>query len=222
MTDLSAEDYLHLLPARAQYRGSHLEGEIEIIEADNSEIGDDNTAIGVVYQDPYLAVVRDRVRFPSGNAGTYLRVFEQPWQAWPVGIVVLPIYEGRVLLLRIFRHATRQWEYELPRGYRDRDEDVAQAITREIAEEVGMKVIRMQTLGNIRPNTGLLASEVLAVVAEVALTTSQTGRENDEAIKEVVVRSTVDIQEMVRRGELRDSFTLAALYLAAVAGVILK
>ncbi|MGP3928192.1 hypothetical protein [Streptomyces sp. 8N616] len=68
----------------------------------------------MVYEDAYVMLLRDPVRFPDGRTGTYIRsvsAMQEP------GCVVLPLLGGEVVLLEHFRHATRSWHWEVPRGF---------------------------------------------------------------------------------------------------------
>ena len=60
-------------------------------------------------------------------------------------------------LREIFRHATRRWELECPRGFRKSGMTAAETETQEIAEELGLEIEGMHYLGEINGNTGLLA-----------------------------------------------------------------
>src|SRR5215467_843742 len=67
--------------------------------------------IGVVYEDPYLIVVRDAVRFGSGTENSYVRVLGA---ADGVGAAVMPLTsDGRILILRHYRHDSRAWLWEI-------------------------------------------------------------------------------------------------------------
>ncbi|MCA9450316.1 MAG: hypothetical protein KC931_24550, partial [Candidatus Omnitrophica bacterium] len=60
--------YLDRLPEHLRTAGDHSAGEIEILPP-----GDD-PAFGILYEDKYILLVRDRVRFPNGKEGGYLRI----------------------------------------------------------------------------------------------------------------------------------------------------
>ena len=60
--------------------------------------------------------MRDPVRFPSGKLGTYLRILEPSALDGAAGVVLLPVRDNVIFLREVFRHATRRWELELPRG----------------------------------------------------------------------------------------------------------
>ena len=104
------------------YKGDYRKGEIEIIEPQ------------VVFQNKYLEIYDDRVRFPSGYEGTYVRINTSTNKS--VGI--LPITkEGKMLVIKNFRHAMRGWGYEIPKGGIEPDEKTIEAASRELMEETG-------------------------------------------------------------------------------------
>jgi ADP-ribose pyrophosphatase len=108
---------------------------------------------GIACEDPWLMVLRDPVRFPS-RVGTYFRIIEKP-DSGP-GVAILPILHDRIILLQIFRHATRQVHVEIPRGFGEIGRPAAEQATGEISEEIGGKILRLVSLGPLHPNTGAL------------------------------------------------------------------
>src|SRR5581483_10477600 len=62
----------------------------------------DDIRVGVLADDPYLLLVRDAVRFADGAFGLYNRIMV------PSGAAVLPIMDGRIVLIERFRHGTRR------------------------------------------------------------------------------------------------------------------
>ena len=96
------------------------ESEIREIEAQMEAKGlpFEQVRVGIIYQDAYLRIIRDAVLFPDGKKGIYLRLIEPVDHA--SGVIVLPVYQGQILLIRHFRHATRTWHLEIPRGFGQR------------------------------------------------------------------------------------------------------
>ena len=160
--------------------------------------------VGIVYQDQYLLLLRDAVRYPDGSLGTYIRSVDQ----YPgmVGVVILPMYKDHVLLIRHFRHATRTWHLELPRGFGQTvtTEEDAQ---RELAEEINGTATRLISLGKVYPDTGASSEQVALFYAEV-----ETYGEGElmEAITAVLPTSLPEFERMIRENEISDGFTLMA------------
>src|SRR6185369_7667754 len=75
----------------------------------------DNGDVGVVYADQYIRLVKDAVRFASGRLGTYIRIMAA---SDGVPAVVVPILsDSRLALVHHFRHSSREWHWEFPRGF---------------------------------------------------------------------------------------------------------
>lgn len=160
--------------------------------------------VGIAYQDQYLLLLRDAVRFPDGTLGTYIRFVDQ----FPgiLGVATLPMYQKHVLLIRHFRHATRSWHIEIPRGFGIESSSEANA-RRELAEEIGATVSRLVPLGQTYPDTGMSSGRVALFYAEVE---SYGQPETGEAITDLLPTSLSEFERMIRENEITDGFTLAA------------
>src|SRR5260221_12364143 len=95
-------------------------------------------------------ILRDAVCFPDGRLGIYSRMVGDSTP----GVIVLPIYQGPVLLIRHFRHATRTWHIEIPRGFGTKSFSSEENAFRELEEEVGATVSRLVSLGYVYSDTG--------------------------------------------------------------------
>jgi ADP-ribose pyrophosphatase len=160
--------------------------------------------VGVVFRDQYLLLLRDAVRSSDGSLGTYIRFV--PHQPERPGVVTLPIWQGRVLLIRHFRHATRSWHLEIPRGF-GISTDTEESALHELREEIGAVVSRLVALGEIYPDAGASAQRVALFLAEVA---SYGEADHQEGITEILPTPIADFERMIAGGELADGFLLAA------------
>src|SRR5713226_16795 len=83
-----------------------------------------------VYKGAVFGVRRDEVLEPTG-----VRAIREVI-THPGSVVVLPLLpDGRILLIRQYRHATRQFLWELVAGRIERGENPRQAAARELLEE---------------------------------------------------------------------------------------
>ncbi|WP_307805100.1 NUDIX hydrolase [Streptomyces sp. VRA16 Mangrove soil] len=171
--------------------------------------------IGVQYQDRYVTVVRDAVRFPGGVTGAYFRVCAT---SDGVGAAVLPLLDdGRIVLLRHFRHADRQWHWEMPRGFGEPGDDGAATARREVEEELGCPVRELIALGAMEADTGMAASRTdlyLARLEEEHFRLAPSPDARSEGITEVRAVPPEELERMLLDGALTDSFTLSALAFA--------
>lgn len=195
-------------------------GSIEIVDAgtesEAESSGDPGTGnFGIVYQDRYILLLRDRVRFPGGAPGAYLRVI--PADSSP-GVAVLPVEAGRIVLVHHFRHATRQWHWEIPRGFGDPgDRSAEDSARRELQEEIGAVAQSLHDLGRIHPDTGMSSSVVALFLAEVA---SVGALEATEGISDVRRVSVQEFRSMIRAGDVTDAFSLVAFGNALAHGLL--
>jgi ADP-ribose pyrophosphatase len=106
-------------------------------------------------------VRREHVVLPSGLAQELLVVDH------PGAVAVAPILaDGRVVLVRQYRHAIGDWLVEIPAGRLERGEDPATAARRELEEETGYRCGRLVPLGSLFPAAGFCSERIHLFAAE--------------------------------------------------------
>lgn len=182
---------------RAERPSAFAEGPIRLDARDDSRCG-------VVHQDPWNTFVVDPVIMPDGRLGAYGRLLAT---VEAEGVAVLPVDEGGdVCLLRHFRHATREWHLEIPRGFGEQDMPSIEQAATELSEELALAG-ELTPLGHLHPDTGMLASRVALFVAVVP--TIATAR-HDEGLAEVVRMTRMQFEDAVADGVVTDPFAIAA------------
>jgi ADP-ribose pyrophosphatase len=170
---------------------------------------------GVLLDEEYLVVHRDPVRFPDGTLGTYVRV---RWaDRFGDGVVILPLLDSKIVLIHHFRHATRAWHWEIPRGFGDLSMSAADSAARELAEEIGAQPTRLRPLGQINPDSGMSGNVVHLFLADVAHVATLDRKEGIGKAVQLTVR---ELNEWIARGQITDGFTLAAVALASAQGYL--
>jgi ADP-ribose pyrophosphatase len=170
---------------------------------------------GLMYEDPYILLLRDAVIFPDGNPGLYHRVIARNDE--PTGVAVLARHRGRFVLIRQFRHPARRWFVEIPRGAVGAGEDPAVMAQMEISEEIGGTLGPVQRLGLLHGSTSLMRQAVVLVYGEIeTIGTPALG----EGIGEILLLTGAELEGMVRDGAITDSFTVAAVFHARLQGLL--
>jgi len=158
----------------------------------------------VVYEGPVFGVRRDEVLEPGGLRATREVITH------PGSVVVLPVLDdGRVVLIRQYRHATRQYLWELVAGRMDPGETPKRAAARELLEETGYRAKRFSVFLDVFPTPGFVEERMFILLAE-GLTAGEAQPEEDEKI-EVRAYSLKELKEMIRRGKLRDAKSVAGI-----------
>ena len=197
------------LPESHRYVGSAAKGEIEFLSGVDEPLP-------IVFENKYVTIVEDPVMFPSGKQGSYLRIFETGDLAGQRGVVVLPRAQGKFYLVKIFRHATRSWHLELPRGFADPGCTSEENARREIKEELGVSVIDLTKVGSVCPNSGMAVSKVDIILAE--LEEEPNLEKADLETEAILSYQRFDAEELwtlIQSGGIDDGFTLSALMLAS-------
>ena len=157
-----------------------------------------------IYEGPIFGVRRDRVREPDGLETTREVITH------PGSVVVLPLLpDGRILLIRQYRHATRQYLWELVAGRIDPGESPKQGAARELAEETGYRARRLKTFLDVFPTPGFLEERMWILLAD-GLTPGEANPEDDEKITAKAF-TRAQVESMIRTGKIRDGKTIAGL-----------
>lgn len=190
--------------------------------------------VGVIAEDRYWIWLRDPLVLPNGQTTAYNRFFPKSGLNGPAGVSVMGISkEGKILVNLIFRHATREWELELPRGGRGKSETAEQAALRELAEETGIQGQKAIKLVSIASDSGILANVLDVFVVKDFYSSTETNREECEAIHDCIFLSKQELKEAFVNGYIelnmhgnkvnvfcRDSFLASALLVAETKGIL--
>jgi ADP-ribose pyrophosphatase len=128
----------------------------------------------------------------------------------PGACAVVPLLaDGRVLLLRQYRHAVRQTLWEVPAGKLDAGEALEACALRELKEETGYVAGRLTSLGTICVTPGY-SDELIHLYLAQDLTPGAQAL----AANESIVCSALPLSEavaMAETGEVSDAKTAIAL-----------
>jgi ADP-ribose pyrophosphatase len=163
----------------------------------------------VLFQGRVFTLKRDRVIEPSGIEATREII------AHPGSVVVLPVLpDGRIVLIRQYRHAAGQYLWELVAGHKEPDESFLKGAHRELQEETGYTARRVRKLLEVFPSPGLLGEKMVIFLAE-GLKKGTARPEDDEKIT-VRILTLREVEQWIRSGQIRDAKSVAGiLYYAA-------
>lgn len=158
----------------------------------------------IIYNGPVFGIRRDEVIEPSGVRATREVITH------PGSVVVLPVLpDGRILLIRQYRHATRQYLWELVAGRMDPGETPKVAAARELIEETGYRAKRFRVFLDVFPTPGFLEERMFILLAE-GLTAGAAEPEEDEKIISRAYNRK-QLEDMIRGGKLHDAKSIAGI-----------
>src|SRR6202166_4066256 len=158
----------------------------------------------IIYNGPVFGIRRDELLEPGGVRTTREMITHSG------SVVVLPVLaDGRVLLIRQYRHAAKTFLWELVAGRIDEGESPRKAAARELIEETGYRARRFRIFLDFFPSPGFLEEKMYVLLAE-GLTQGQAQPEEDEKI-ESRAYDRKELEQMIQKRVIRDGKTIAGL-----------
>ncbi|HZB97671.1 MAG TPA: NUDIX hydrolase [Candidatus Sulfotelmatobacter sp.] len=161
-----------------------------------------------IYSGRLLSFFRDEVRLADGGSAAR-EVVEHPGAV----AVVATDSEGKVVLVRQWRHAVGRALWEIPAGTSEPDEEARATAERELREETGFAARRWRRMAAAPVSPGYSSELVTFFLAE-DLVAGEARTDADEAV-EVARFTPGDVAGMASRDEV-DIKTVAGLALAGL------
>lgn len=158
----------------------------------------------MVFRGKVFGVRRDKVVEPGGLRATREVITH------PGSVVVLPVFaDGKILMIRQYRHAARQYLWELVAGRIDEGESVQKAAARELKEETGYIANRFTEFLDVFPTPGFLEERMHILLAEGL----KEGEAEPEADEKIISHAygVKELKGMMENGRLRDGKSIAGI-----------
>lgn len=163
-----------------------------------------NKPLGVVYQSDYHIVVVDLIKDDDGGYYTYERTIPDKTGR---GVVCVPEYKGKFILLKQYRHPIRDIQIGFPRGFGENGLTSTQNAEKELSEELEATVSNAEKIGEITPDSGFLGCTVDILRCKI---TSYNPDSHQEGILEILLYTYEELSQMIKDGRITDSFTICA------------
>lgn len=160
----------------------------------------------LVYQGSIIDVYSDEMLLPNGKKEQWDYVEHRKGAA-----AVLPVLEnGKIILVRQYRHALKRYTWEIPAGSRDSvTEDTKICALRELEEETGYKAKEISFLLSLK-TTVAFCNEMIDVYLAKDLIPGEQHLDDAEQIemKEWELKEALD---EIFQGNIQDSKTVSAI-----------
>lgn len=166
------------------------------------------TATREVYRNNWLTLREDDIVRPDGSTGVYAVVDKQTYA------LVIP-YDpdgDRFHLVEQFRYplGLRRWEFPQGTAPENQHLEATALAHRELREETGLRAETMERLGQLDVAAGMSSQRGWVFLA-TGLTEGEHEREHEEQDMHSAWFSRVELNAMIRDGEITDAQSLAAL-----------
>jgi ADP-ribose diphosphatase len=157
-----------------------------------------------LYKGKVFELRRDAVIEPGGVQ------VERDIVVHPGSVVVLPVFpDGRLLLIRQYRHSIGHFLWELVAGRKEPGETPVSAARRELLEETGYTAKRFRKLTHVVPTPGFV-TEWMWIFAAEGLTAGAAQPEEDEKITPRIL-TFKQAEKMIQRGTLCDAKSICGI-----------
>jgi 8-oxo-dGTP pyrophosphatase MutT (NUDIX family) len=134
-----------------------------------------------VFRSRIFSIRESICRSPDNARGTYT-VIHSP--DWAIVVPVLKTTGGeRFVMVRQWRHGSRELSLEFPGGVFETGENAAQAAARELQEETAYKPGTIQKIGEFSPNPAIMSNRVHFFMAGDLEFTGKQELDEDEFIE---------------------------------------
>jgi len=167
----------------------------------------------IVYQGPLFRVLHDKLLEPGGKPS------ERDVIRHNGSVVILAVDKSKskkdpwIVMEHQYRHAAKQYLWELPAGKLEPDEDPLAGAQRELEEETGYHAKKWKPLVEYYGSPGFLGESMKVFLAE-GLMAGDAHPEDDEDIDFRLVKLS-EIVEMIEKGAIKDGKTLCSVLLYA-------
>lgn len=170
----------------------------------DAHLREDTISSKQVYRGHFLDVRSDRVRLPDGGEAGREYILH------PGAVVVVPVLDdGRLLMVRQWRHPLGRVMLEFPAGKLEAGEPPLHCAVRELEEETGHRAAEWARAGVLH-NAIAYSNEGIEVWFARGLVPGPARPDEGEFV-EVVTHRAEDIAAWIRDGELTDAKTMIGL-----------
>ena len=159
----------------------------------------------LVYNGRVFRVTKDEILCPNGQQSIREIVHHRG------GVAILFKADDKFIFEKQYRYALGEEIIEMPAGKLEAGETPLEAAKRELLEETGYRPLEMVHLGDSYPTPGY-SSEIIHLYYCPKAVKEERHLDSDENI-ELIYLSLEEIEQMIQEGKIKDSKTVASIYL---------
>ncbi len=163
-----------------------------------------------IFKETWFTIRKDTCERADGKIISPYYVYEFPTWVTAVALTL----DGKIILVRQYRHALNQTNYETPGGcVDDTDASLEAAIERELLEETGYRFEKFEHIGKISSNPSTNNNWMHIFLATGGKLVQQQQLDHNEDI-EVHLFSVEEVKQLLKENQIVQSMHVTALFYA--------
>jgi 8-oxo-dGTP pyrophosphatase MutT (NUDIX family) len=158
----------------------------------------------VAYKNPWMTIRHDDVIRPDGKNGIYGVVVKRDF------VLVVPVFRKKLYLVNLYRYPVQAESWEFPEGDWELNETHQAGARRELLEETGFKPSQLVYLAHLWLAVG---NSNQGFHVYLAADCKKVSNVTDIDIARIKGFTLAQVEQMIQRGKIKDSPTIAAVYL---------
>ncbi len=163
-----------------------------------------------LFNDRWFKVRKEVCETPQGKIVDPYYVYD--FSTW---VGALPVTEeGKIIMIRQYRHALGEVCYEIPGGcVDDTDKNFEEAIARELLEETGFSFSSYEYLGGISPNPSTNSNLLHMYLARGGKKIAEQALDENEEI-EVLLLDMNEVKSLLRENKIVQAMHVSCIFYA--------
>lgn len=162
-----------------------------------------------LHKGPWATLRTDKCEMPDGRIVEQYYVLEYP--NWVNGVAIT--VEGKILMVRQYRHAAGIVSLEIPGGVIDGDEQPEYAMRRELLEETGYRFDNVELLATVYANPSTANNKTFCYLATGGVKVQEQALDEHEEV--VVEEYTIDeVKQLLAENKIAQALHCTGLFYA--------
>jgi ADP-ribose pyrophosphatase len=162
-----------------------------------------------LHKEPWLTIRKDKCELPNGNIVPAFYVSEFPEWVNVFGLTE----EGKVIMVKQYRHGIESVETELPGGVAEEGESPEEAVKRETLEETGYEFESVEYLGKICANPSTTNNFTHFFLGRGGKKVAEPDLDHSEEI-DVELMTVDEVKQLVRENKMAQSLHVNCIFYA--------
>ena len=162
------------------------------------------------FENHFFKITKDKCEKNDGTVVEKYYTIQRP----TVAVIIAITNQNEVVLINQYRHPIKNTDIELPAGYiEEHENDIEQAAHRELLEETGYKVEKMEEIQEVYSSAGLMSNNIHFFIGFNAKKIQEPELDENEELEDLTTPFENSIK-LVEEEKIKDMASVTGILLA--------